>query len=275
MVRDFHCFELRAEFRENSEDLGEVQKPGNLIGSFVPVYPETRIGAGTKLPADQDDEKHAEAELLIGPTWLKPMLKAGFFFNCQLHAGMLNVRSECNFFCLNCMGDGICSTCAHANHKDHHVVQIRRSSYHNVIRVSEIQKVLDITNVQTYIINSARIVFLNQRPQPRAAKGVTNTCESCERSLLDNFRFCSLGCKLEGIKRHGDLSFVVQPRALEATVAVNRLTPSSHKVQRQQQRLLVDLSPRTPPPSNSTTSSDLMRSPKRRKGVPQRAPLGA
>ncbi len=43
MVRDFHFLELRAEFRENSEDLGEVQKPGNLIGSFVPVYPETRI----------------------------------------------------------------------------------------------------------------------------------------------------------------------------------------------------------------------------------------
>ncbi len=43
MVRDFHRFELRAEFRENSEDLGEVQKPGNLIGSFLPFYPATRI----------------------------------------------------------------------------------------------------------------------------------------------------------------------------------------------------------------------------------------
>ncbi|URD99800.1 PLATZ transcription factor [Musa troglodytarum] len=152
-------------------------------------------------------------------------------------------------------------------------LQIRRSSYHDVIRVSEIQKVLDLTGVQTYIINSARVVFLNERPQPRPRKGVTNNCEVCGRSLLDSFRFCSLGCKMAGTAPDRKRKNKILHEAMKIKSTTESDTDESYtSISRGSEKSNVTHSviPSTPPPTAASLSSA-----KRRKGIPHRAPFGS
>ncbi len=50
--------------------------------------------------------------------------------------------------------------------------------------------------VQPYTTNSAKVVFLNQRPMSRPFRGSGNFCIACDRSLQDPYFFCSLSCKV-------------------------------------------------------------------------------
>ncbi|KAG2674559.1 hypothetical protein I3760_13G142600 [Carya illinoinensis] len=188
-----------------------------------------------------------------------------------------------------------------ASTADQHATKItllsKRSSYHDVVRVAEIEKVLDISGVQTYVINSARVLFLNERPQPKiTGKGSSHLCEVCKRSLLDPFRFCSLGCKLVEIKKKGDSSFNLsmkndheiketgermRPRRF---VPVKEDNDEEHDELREGMIQLQDMmrygSTRSPPADhhhqhdNLPTISNVVPRRSRRKGIPRRAPLG-
>ncbi|TVU30875.1 hypothetical protein EJB05_22522, partial [Eragrostis curvula] len=146
----------------------------------------------------------------VAPPWLELLLATQFFTTCVDH--LLLSRNECNLFCIDCETQpaAFCYCCRSHYHTNHRVIQIRRSSYHNVVRVSEVEDIIDISNVQTYVINSANVVFLNERPQMRgsgasfgkALSSSSQKCETCCRALLDDFRFCSLGCNLKGIKKN-------------------------------------------------------------------------
>ncbi|KAJ6743981.1 PLATZ TRANSCRIPTION FACTOR FAMILY PROTEIN [Salix purpurea] len=88
------------------------------------------------------------------------------------------------------MSGALCAVCL-SLHNDHGGIRIR-SSYHDVIRVSEIQKYLDIAGVGLTLSTSAMIVFLNERPRPRHSKGVTNTCHVRGVASWIHSDFCSL-----------------------------------------------------------------------------------
>ncbi|KAK1408939.1 hypothetical protein QVD17_41109 [Tagetes erecta] len=200
------------------------------------------------------------------PPWLKPLLQQTFFVQCKSHAH--SNKSECNMYCLDCINAPLCSLCL-IHHKNHRVIQIRRSSYHDVIRVLEIQKYLDIGSVQTYVINSAKVVFLNERPQPRQSKGVMNACEVCDRSLLDSFRFCSLGCQVIGTSKNFDGKKKISPKKKQISTSVSDSEDyySSNGLNRNKR--VHNFRPSTPPLAGGG-----MRMGKRRKGIPHRAPMG-
>ncbi|KAI4378700.1 hypothetical protein MLD38_016143 [Melastoma candidum] len=223
------------------------------------------------------------------PPWLEPLLKTRFFAACRFHLN--SPRNECNMFCLDCNGNeapipaAFCFYCHSSRHHDHRVVQIRRSSYHDVVRVGEMQKLIDVSGVQTYVINSARVIFLNQRPQPKSSSSSSQTqdrnkggglgegassnhhhhvCEICGRSLLDTFRFCSLGCKLAGVRKNGGNTSFYLGQATNDNGDQQREIIEDHP--QGTSRRGRSHQPSNPPQGTRPIS-------KRRKGVPRRAPL--
>ncbi|PAN04475.1 hypothetical protein PAHAL_1G070200 [Panicum hallii] len=152
------------------------------------------------------------------PAWLRRLLETDFFEPCPEHAGACrSTRSAgcCNFFCTNCAGGALCSGCL-GGHAGHEIIQIRRSSSHCLVKVADLQHLLNVSQVQTYVSNGEPAVFLDKRTISGNGKPGATKCEECGRGLHDaGCLFCSLGCKAKGIKDLLDFSitFAVDPRS--------------------------------------------------------------
>ncbi|XP_024995923.1 uncharacterized protein LOC112529080 [Cynara cardunculus var. scolymus] len=131
------------------------------------------------------------------PYWLQSLLSEKFFNACMIHEDAK--KNEKNIFCLDCC-EAICHHCLDL-HTSHRLLQIRRYVYHDVIRVGDAEKLMDCSYVQAYTTNSAKVVFLNPRPQTRACRSSSNNCVSCDRGLQDSYFFCSISCKISQILR--------------------------------------------------------------------------
>ncbi|XP_016448809.2 protein RGF1 INDUCIBLE TRANSCRIPTION FACTOR 1-like isoform X1 [Nicotiana tabacum] len=137
------------------------------------------------------------------PAWLEAMCTEKFFAPCPIHESAK--KNEKNICCLDCC-ISICPHCVMA-HRFHRLVQIRRYVYHDVVRLEDLEKLIDCSNVQAYTINSAKVIFIKKRPQNRQFKGSGNYCTSCDRSLQEPFLHCSLGCKVDFVlKQYKDIS---------------------------------------------------------------------
>ncbi|XP_072988341.1 protein RGF1 INDUCIBLE TRANSCRIPTION FACTOR 1-like [Typha latifolia] len=129
------------------------------------------------------------------PNWLEAMLSEKFFNPCMIHEA--NKKNEKNIFCLDCCSS-FCPQCL-PPHRPHRLFQIRRYVYHDVVRVEDLEKLIDCSSVQSYTTNSAKVVFLNERSQSRPFRCSGNACRSCDRPLQDQYLFCSLSCKVKEV----------------------------------------------------------------------------
>ncbi|CAL4976017.1 unnamed protein product [Urochloa decumbens] len=200
------------------------------------------------------------------PPWLELLLATQFFLNCRSH--LLSRRSECNLFCVECEAPpaAFCYYCRLDHHSTHRVIQIRRSSYHDVVKVSDLEGILDISDVQTYVINSARVVFLNERPQLRiSGPSSSYNCETCNRALLNEFRFCSLGCNLRGIKKDMNMTSDAANGSEDKEVEDVAVGSSSDSNTKNSEEICNDNNEEEPPAKRVARH--------RRKGIPRRAPF--
>jgi hypothetical protein len=143
-------------------------------------------------------------------------------------------------------GKACCSVCKGSQGPAEAVLQVRRSSYHDVVRVNEVTKIFDISAIQPYWINNDRVVFLRPRPQPRPPRGCSfpAACSICNRQLMDaHASFCSLQCKLRG-------AFSLSPEAPAAAPAPHRKEACSTPAEAKQEKMLPQwgkLRKRSPP----------------------------
>ncbi|XP_057972679.1 protein RGF1 INDUCIBLE TRANSCRIPTION FACTOR 1 [Malania oleifera] len=140
------------------------------------------------------------------PAWLEGLIAETFFVVCGFHEN--HRKNEKNVFCLECC----LSICPHClpSHTSHPLLQVRRYVYHDVVRLDDLEKLIDCSCIQPYTINSAKVLFLKQRPQSRPSKCPSDICSTCERILQEPFQFCSLSCKVDHMVSGGeDLSGII------------------------------------------------------------------
>ncbi|KAM7275346.1 hypothetical protein ACFE04_017212 [Oxalis oulophora] len=228
------------------------------------------------------------------PRWLDTFLRQQFFRTCLIHQE--EQKKQMNLFCLDCC-ISICPDCL-PRHPSHRVIQIRRYVYHDVIRLDDANQLIDCSDIQSYISNSTKVVFIHKRPPQRKQPGVGKSCHTCNRFMHNSSSlFCCFYCKVNYLFQssrrcelskelvfNSKLSTLTEPDGLitsESTESIKSSSSSSISdeyisvpvdfVRKKRTSLTKSRRPVKSPESES--SGNLMANRRLRKMTPHRAPL--
>ncbi|KAG2641684.1 hypothetical protein PVAP13_2KG236600 [Panicum virgatum] len=138
----------------------------------------------------------------IGADRMATLLCSEFGHPCAVHYDLR--KNMCVYFCLDCQGlneEAICFHC-HVDNTSHRILQVRKASLSEVLRVVDLPGVIDITGIQIYSINGIRVIHLIKRscvaysPLGLKRRPQRFACVVCNRGLKDAVRFCSVQCKV-------------------------------------------------------------------------------
>ncbi|XP_057482174.1 uncharacterized protein At3g50808-like isoform X2 [Actinidia eriantha] len=127
------------------------------------------------------------------PQWLTPLLESEFRCSCEsvykLH------------FCVVCMTIAFCENCKEKDqlHEAHQSIQIFVASRARAVRVENISRLLDISNIHQFKVNDKSILYLNSRSKQEPREIRDNTFKKCKMCQwpIDTQLFCSIGCKVK------------------------------------------------------------------------------
>ncbi|CDF40879.1 unnamed protein product [Chondrus crispus] len=130
-------------------------------------------------------------------SWVSTLLSTKFYGPCPHHANLR--KNDLNLFCTR-HAQKICQYC----HRDNHdskpsctILHVSRYMYHDVLLAKEAAALLDVSDVQSYLNNGNRVVYIDRRAQPKSKLAPhAKACAVCSRTLQDPYRFCSVFCRL-------------------------------------------------------------------------------
>ncbi|KAG2301720.1 hypothetical protein Bca52824_030371 [Brassica carinata] len=146
----------------------------------------------------------------VDEDWITTLLSLEFFEICMNHKHLR--KNEKNVFCIDCNAQ-ICKHCCDTVHFLHRRLQICKYVYQDVVRLLDIQRYFDCSEIQTYKINGEQAIHLNSRPQAKDARPSTKSknaasCVTCKRYIQDRpNRFCSISCKISASPKKHNFDF--------------------------------------------------------------------